>query len=112
MITFFDNHGKEEIYSSSVIRELYFYLGIIGSPNTLGYSIYHYQYFGINNNTDTGPLLRDIADMRDSQGIICDCCGSPVHKSDSWIIRGPSFLHTSTIMKNNQWNALHGDKPK
>ena len=97
-----EKHGKEVSYYASDINYIYSYLEMIGSPTNLTYSIWHSQFFGLNTNTDTESLHPVIAALRVRQGIICECCVCPRHKSDYCIIIGPNLLPSGILRNNNQ----------
>ena len=82
---------------------------MIGAPTTLTTSDHRPHHFG---NNDATTIQSVIAALRMRQKIICECCGRIGNKSYACIIRGPKFLPPSLRRKMNQFNALHGDKPK
>ena len=114
LITFLDNNGKYAVYTGGDIHGIYRYLEMIGSPTTLTTSGQRFHNFGhsYSSNNDAATLQPVIAALRMRQKSICECCGRIVHKADTCIIRGPKFLPPSLRRKMNQFNALHGDKPK
>ena len=53
LITYVDKYDKEAFYYGSDIRNIYRYLGIIGSNTNLTYFSQNYHYFGPKTNTDS-----------------------------------------------------------
>ena len=92
IITYVDIRVHYSFYYGSGINHLYRYLGIIGFPANLNYSIQHSHYFGLKTNTGSGSMYPVILALRGRQWILCDCFGHPVHKYEYCIIRGPDLL--------------------
>ena len=87
---------------------------MIGYPITLTASGQISHHFGPSSSSenDAATLQPVIAALRTRQKIICECCGRIGHKADACIIRGTKFLPPSLRRNMNQFNVLHGDKPK
>ena len=114
LITFIDNKVKSAVYDGGDIHGIYRYLEMIGAPTTLTTSVHRSHHFGPSSfsNNDATTLQPFIAALRMRQKSICECFGIIGHKADACIICGPKFLPPSLSRKMNQFNALHGDKPK
>ena len=114
LITFLENNGKSDVYTGGDILSIYRYLEMIGAPTTLTTSGHRSHHLGSSSsiNNDATTLQPIIAALRVRQKIICECCGRIGHKDDAFIFRGPKFLLPSLRRKMNQFNALHGDKPR
>ena len=95
----------------SNIHDLYHFLYIIGYTNTLTYSGWYSNSFGTKTNTDSGYLHPDISDLGGVQRVICACCGKPGHEVEYWIIIGQKLFSPSLLIKKNQYNTVHLDKP-
>ena len=114
LITFLDNKGKSDVYIGGYINGIYRYLEMIGAPTTLTTSVQRSHHFVLLSprNNDAATLQPVIAALRMRQKIVCECCGRIGHIASACIIRGTKFLPPSLRRKMNQFNALHGDKPK
>ena len=114
LITFIYNKVKSAVYDGGDIHGIYRYLEMIGVPTTLTTSGHRPHHFGSSSsrNNDAATLQPVIEGLRMRQKRICECCVRIGHKADACIIRGPKFLPPSLRRKTNQFNALHGDKPK
>ena len=114
LVTFLDKNGKSSVYMGGYIHGIYFYLEMIGAPTTLTTSGQRSNHFGLSSSSNNyaATLQPVIAALRMRQKIIFECYGRIGHKTDACIIRGPKFLPPSLRRNTNQFNALHGKKPK
>ena len=114
LITFLDNTRKSSVYTGGDIHGIYRYLEMIGAPTTLTNSVQRSHYFGplYSRNNDAATLQPVIAALRMRQKRICEFCGRIGHKADACIIHGPKFLPPSLRINMNQFNTIHGHKPK
>ena len=114
LITFLDNNIKSSIYTRVDIHGIYLYLDMIVDPTSLTTSGQRFHHFipSYSRNNYAATLQPIIVDLRTRHKSIFECCGRIGHKSDACIISGPSFLPPSLRRKMNQFNAIHGEKPK
>ena len=114
LITFFGKNSKSAVYEGGDIHGIYRYLEMIGAPTKLTTSGHCSHHFGSSSssNNDATTLQPVIEALRMRQEIICECCGRIGHKAGACIIRCPKFLPPSLRRNMNQFNAIHGDKPK
>ena len=85
LITFIENNGKSAVYTGVNIHEIYFYLEMIGAPNTLTISGQRSHHFGPSSSTknDTENLQTFITALLIIQRSIYELCGSIGHKADA-----------------------------
>ena len=114
LITFPDKNVKSAVSSGGYINGIYRYIKMIVSPTTFTPSVQRSNRFCVSSssNNDAATLQLVIAALCMRQKIICECCEIIGHKADGCIIGAPKFLPISLRRDMNQFNTLHGYKPK